>query len=140
MGDWVISIDPGREKCGVALVGPTQGVKLQKVVPTDELVSVVEEIATANNVFTIVIGDRTSHLSAINKLNTLLVNGKALTITPIDEHRSSDEARGRYWCDHPPKGLAKLIPLGLQVPPIPVDDYVAVILAERYFRKCKNNP
>ncbi|HKM17981.1 MAG TPA: pre-16S rRNA-processing nuclease YqgF, partial [Limnochordia bacterium] len=33
---------------------------------------------------------------------------------------------------HPPRGWRRLLPVSLQTPPVPIDDYVAVILAQRY--------
>ena len=52
-------------------------------------------------------------------------------VTTVSEELTSRLARERYWEDNPPRGLARLIPLGLRVPPRPVDDYAAVIIAER---------
>jgi len=52
-------------------------------------------------------------------------------VTMVSEELTSRLARERYWEDNPPRGLARLIPLGLRVPPRPVDDYAALIIAER---------
>jgi hypothetical protein len=35
---------------------------------------------------------------------------------------------------YPPKGLTRLIPKSLRVPPRPVDDIVAILLIERYLK------
>ena len=53
-------------------------------------------------------------------------------IMMVDERNSSLEARDRYWEMYPPKGLKKLIPQGMRLPPRPVDDIVAILLIERY--------
>ena len=53
-------------------------------------------------------------------------------ITVVEEAHSTEEARTLYWQENPPKGLKKLIPLGLLVPPIPLDAYAAVILVRRF--------
>ena len=50
----------------------------------------------------------------------------------VDEYNTTQLAKGEYWKANPPRGLKKLIPITMQVPPVPVDDYVAVILARRY--------
>ena len=64
----------------------------------------------------------------------LLVSGRSWE--QIDEMCLADvELLFDYWREHPPRGLMRLIPVTMQVPPVPVDDYVAVILAERYFDK-----
>jgi hypothetical protein len=52
----------------------------------------------------------------------------------VDEHLSSVEARSRYLDDHKPRGIARLIPKGMRTPPEPIDDYAAVVLAERYLK------
>jgi len=80
-----------------------------------------------------VLGDRTSSGKAKEVLSELLIEDKKLEILSVDEHHSTELARRYYWRKHPPRGLRRLIPLTMQVPPVPVDDYVAVILAERYF-------
>lgn len=133
MPDVVIAVDPGRDKCGVAVVERGGRVLDKKVIETARLAEVVEALARSRGITTVVLGDRTSHHAAARRLAAITVDGGQLIIALVDEHRSSDEARGRYWRDNPPRGLARLVPLGLQTPAAPVDDYVAVILAERYF-------
>ena len=50
----------------------------------------------------------------------------------VDEYRTTDDARRVYWKAHPPTGWRRFLPTGMQVPPVPVDDFVAVLLAQRY--------
>ncbi|MDR3591821.1 MAG: pre-16S rRNA-processing nuclease YqgF [Negativicutes bacterium] len=135
MIDTVIAIDPGREKCGVAVVGKRDGLLWKQVIATPRLATVVEELARTREICTVVIGDRTAHQSAVKALAEVRINDRPLSVHPVDEHRSSDEARGRYWLDNPPRGVMRLVPVTMRTPPVPVDDYVAVILAERYFRQ-----
>ena len=35
---------------------------------------------------------------------------------------------------NPPRGWRRLLPVSMQMPPEPYDDYVAVILAQRFLR------
>ncbi len=133
MLELIIAIDPGREKCGIAVVHKHDGALSKNVINTAELANIVQELATSHNINTVVIGDRTASRSAQKTLSQISANGQPLTIIPVDEHHSTDNARQRYWRDNPPRGFKRLIPVTMQVPPIPVDDYVAVILAERYF-------
>lgn len=135
MEEMVIAVDPGREKCGIAIVHSTQGARYQKVIETLALTEKIANLAIAYSVYTVVLGNKTSSRAALEALNTIIINGHKLNIVTVDEHLSTDEARKRYWQANPPKGLKRLIPVTLQVPPVPVDDYVAVILAERYFKK-----
>jgi hypothetical protein len=52
----------------------------------------------------------------------------------VSEENSTLEAQERYWKDNKPKGLWRLVPTTLRVPPGPVDDYAAIILGERYLK------
>ena len=129
----IIAIDPGREKCGLAVVDRQLGVREKKIIATHDLETAVKQLTENYATYTIIIGDRTHSRALQKELQAVQVQGNTLTVIPVNEHRSSDEARTRYWQEHPPKGLKKLIPVTLQSPPVPIDDYVAVILAERYY-------
>lgn len=133
MADCVIAVDPGREKCGVAVMSRTDGALWQGVIATKQLTEEVRQLALRYKLTTLVLGDRTSSGKAKEMLSELLIEDKKLEILSVDEHHSTELARRYYWREHPPRGLKRLIPLTMQVPPVPVDDYVAVILAERYF-------
>lgn len=135
MEQMIIAVDPGREKCGVAVVQPNKGVLLQDVITTGRLTIVVTNLLAEYKTQKVVIGDGTSSQEAKEKLEQIIINGEKIEVVLVDEHHSTDQARKRYWEEHPPKGFMKLIPVTMQVPPRPVDDYVAVILAERYFDK-----
>ena len=74
-------------------------------------------------------GDLTTSQAWYEKLSNNLVG---VPITMVDEKNSTLEARDRYWQMYPPKGLGKLIPQNLRVPPRPIDDIVAILLIERY--------
>jgi hypothetical protein len=49
----------------------------------------------------------------------------------VDERETTLQARERYWEHNPRRGWRRLLPSSLQTPPEPVDDFVALILAER---------
>ena len=59
------------------------------------------------------------------------------TVYEVDETRSTEEARDLYWELFPPKGWRKLIPLGLQVPPEPLDGLAAVVQVRRFLQQQK---
>lgn len=132
--DMVVAVDPGREKCGVAAVHCRRGVEERLIVATRDLPVSVARLLARYHSRTVVIGDRTTSRDAQGTLRAALAD-QSVQIIPVDEHRSTDEARARYWQENPPRGLKRLIPVTMLAPPRPVDDYVAVILAERFFRK-----
>ncbi len=129
----VVAIDPGREKCGLAVVHKEQGIICKTIIATPRLAAAAANLVATYKLTTVVIGSSTTSVTARAELDAIRVNGHKLTLIPINEYRSTDEARKRYWRDNPPRGLKRLLPTTLQVPPVPVDDYAAVILAERYF-------
>ena len=50
----------------------------------------------------------------------------------IDETATTLEARQYFFRDHPPRGLARLLPAGMRSPPRPIDDYAAYVIGLRY--------
>ncbi|VBB09290.1 Hypothetical protein LUCI_4580 [Lucifera butyrica] len=137
MEDLVVAVDPGRAKCGVAVVHRTQGALRRQVVETAALATAVTALAHEYETVTVILGDRTYSAETARTLAGLTVQGEALRVRRVDEHHTSEMARSRYWRENPPRGWKRLIPVTMQVPPVPIDDYVAVILAERYF--CSNS-
>ena len=57
-----------------------------------------------------------------------------LELVVVDEYRTTELAKGEYWKAHPPTGWRRLLPVTMQVPPVPVDDFVAVLLGRRYIQ------
>lgn len=125
----VLAIDPGTLKCGVAVVKGAEGHILHRsVVATGELASEVARLSQEHPPSTILVGSGTSSASAIEAVEKLNI----APIKLVDEVMTSIAARKRYFKENPPRGLRRLLPTSLQTPPVPYDDYVAVILAERY--------
>ena len=52
--------------------------------------------------------------------------------TLVPERDSTLRARDRYFRDQPTPWWQRLLPRGMRVPPRPVDDYAAVVLAEEF--------
>lgn len=129
---YILAIDPGREKNGVAVVSDQQEVVCQAIVETGQLLAYIEELLTVQQIKVIVVGNRTGSKTLINKLKVAGILAKVSAIIAINEDYSTEEGRRRYWREHPPRGWRRLLPLTLQTPPRPIDDYVAIILAERY--------
>lgn len=123
----VIAIDPGRDKCGVAVL-LADGAFRQAVIATEMLGEWVKIAHEKNPDAPIIIGNGTTSRERCDAIY------HACRVTPIvvEEYKTTEMARRRYWQENPPRGLRKLLPTSMQVPPVPVDGYVAVILAERY--------
>lgn len=130
----VLAVDPGRDKCGVAVVEREGLVLHKRVILRSQLTDVASELVKQYPVTRIVVGNGTTSKEVMVLLGNLIIHGRDLSVIKVDEYRSTDEARAYYWVENPPKGWKKLIPVSMQVPPVPVDDYVAVILAKRYLK------
>lgn len=101
------------------------------VVPIENLQNTVFALHQEFQLRLIVVGDRTCSRIIREMLAPL-----KLKVETVDEDKSSMEGRYRYLAENT-KGLARIIPIGLRTPKQPFDDYVAVVIAERYL---KNNP
>lgn len=123
----VLAIDPGSDKCGLAVLDPRGGTLAREIVPTAVLEETVRRWVREHSPARLVMGAGTTSRKARTCLEKL---GLPLELVP--EGHTTERARKRYFQEHPPKGWRRLIPLGLQVPPVPVDDYAAVMIAEDY--------
>lgn len=130
----IIAIDPGREKCGWAILSERGEVLCHAVAARDQLVQLLQEKQQAFAIKMIVLGNGTGSAALKQELKSALPE---LTIELIDEYKTTEQARGRYWQENPPTGWRRLFPIGLQVPPEPVDDYVAILLGEKYLKESK---
>jgi len=132
--DNVIAIDPGTEKGGLAVVGKHGEIRLQEIVPVPRLLGRVAALAREYGPAVIVVGDRTGAVRFMELIELGGVADLVVGVETVDEHLTSQEARKRYLEERRSKKPwpYRIIPLGMQVPDQPYDDYVAVILAERY--------
>ncbi|HEY9646375.1 MAG TPA: pre-16S rRNA-processing nuclease YqgF [Chroococcidiopsis sp.] len=128
----ILGFDPGRQKCGLAVIGADRQPLYHQVVPSSEAIATIQSLCAQYPVSTVVMGDQTSAREWKQALDALDHPTPLPPVVMIDERYSSLEARDRYWQLYPPKGLERLIPQGMRTPPRPIDDIVAIILVERY--------
>lgn len=124
-----LGVDPGRSKTGLALVdGAGKIVKLHIAESQNIDNEIVEFIKNSCPVH-IVLGNGTNSRNVGESVKRGLPD---VMVAVVEEAHSTEEARALYWQENPPKGLKKLIPLGMLVPPVPLDAYAAVILVRRF--------
>lgn len=126
----VLGIDPGRDKLGLAVVEASK-VLVRRVAPRAEYLHLVQDWVQRFAVEHIVIGDGTGSGQVAKEIRAALPQ---LPLATVDERFTSEEARRLYWVENPPRGWRRLLPVSMQMPPEPYDDYVAVILAQRFLR------
>lgn len=128
----ILGFDPGRDKCGIAIINSQQEVLYHQVVESAQAISTLNGLIQEYNPEVLVMGNQTTSKNWQQKLVTNL--NMTIPMVMVDERNSTVEARTRYWQMYPPQGFTRLIPLGLRIPPRPVDDIVAILLIERYRR------
>jgi RNase H-fold protein (predicted Holliday junction resolvase) len=129
----ILGFDPGKDKCGIAVMGRDKNVCYHQVVLSDEAISTIQSLCEQFPIELLVLGDQTTSKSWKQKLTQSL--SPEIPIVRVDERFSSLEAKDRYWKMYPPTGLSRLIPQGMRTPPRSVDDIVAIVLIERYLNK-----
>ncbi|MCW6048527.1 pre-16S rRNA-processing nuclease YqgF [Microcoleus sp. A2-C5] len=129
----ILGFDPGKDKCGIAVMGRDKKVCYHQVVQSESAISTIQSLCEQFAIELLVLGDQTTSKSWKQKLTQSL--SPEIQIIRVDERFSSLEAKDRYWEMYPPTGLSRLIPQGMRTPPRPVDDIVAIVLIERYLNK-----
>jgi RNase H-fold protein (predicted Holliday junction resolvase) len=125
-----LGFDPGRDKCGMAVVENNRCLHYHEVILSDEVTEKLNSLCQQFPIEQLIMGNQTTAKQWKAQLEKILP--RPIPITMVDERNSSIEARDRYWEMYPPQGLTRLIPQGLRVPPRPIDDIVAILLIERY--------
>ena len=128
----ILGFDPGRDKCGLAVMGQDLQVPYHQVVLASDAIATIHLLLQKFPISIVVVGDRTTSKQWQKQLQEVLP--ATMTISMVDEHNTTLEARERYWQMYPPKGFTKLLPQGFREPPRPVDDIVAILLVERYLQ------
>ena len=128
----ILGIDPGRDKCGVAVLNSAGEILFEKVIATEEFSIAVEKLSAQFDLKIAILGNGTTHKAAEKILENFL------PVKVVDEKHTTEEARKLYWKKNPPTGWRKILPVSMQVPPEPVDGIVAEILAKRFLEDEKN--
>lgn len=134
----LIGIDPGTEKCGIALVDGEGRCIWRGVVASDRFPAEVERLARHYGRCRVVIGDGTGAGEFVERFVKSGLTDKLGPPVLVDERYSTEEARRLYLLEHR-RGWRRFVPLGLQTPDQPVDDYVAEVLARRYLKQWRGS-
>lgn len=124
-----LGIDPGRSKTGLALVNEACKIVKLHIAESQNIDNEIVEFIKNSCPVHIVLGNGTNSRNIGESVKRVLPD---VMVAVVEEAHSTEEARALYWQENPPKGLKKLIPLGMLVPPVPLDAYAAVILVRRF--------
>ena len=126
----VLGLDPGTRKCGYALVAaPGERPLMLGIAPLEALRQRLHELLATHPVAIAAIG-RGTNAAAVAEIARAL----GLRVELVDERETTLLARSRYFDDHPPRGWRRFVPRGMLLPSRPIDDYAALLIAERYLK------
>jgi RNase H-fold protein (predicted Holliday junction resolvase) len=124
----VLGVDPGTRKIGFAVVDTAGGrAPALGIIPVEALSERLREILVKTPVDVAAVGRGTNVTAIADAVRAL-----GLRVELVDERETSLLARGRFFSDHPPRGWRRLIPRGMLLPERPIDDYAALLIAERF--------
>ena len=127
----VLAIDPGRVKCGVAVVAQDGAILFRAIVGVDDLIVQTTDLIGLYHPLAVICSDGTG---AKPILQALQVATLSIPVQSVNEAHTSEQARARFVRENRPPFLQRLLPLSLRTPWLPYDDYVAILLAERYWQ------
>ncbi len=127
----ILGIDPGTRKCGFAVLATPQSPPVELgIVALGELASTVQGLAARFPLRAVALGGGT-HTGPV----AAIVRELGLPVEIVDERETTLLARRRYFAAHPPRGWRRLVPQGMLLPPVPIDDFAALLIAERLLER-----
>ena len=124
-----LGIDPGRSKTGLALVDAAGSILALHIAHTEHIEVELSAFAGKEQLAGIIMGDGTNSKAIGQAVSKVFA---AVPLALVGEAHSTEEARSLYWQVNPPRGLRKLVPLGMLVPSEPLDAYAAVVQVKRW--------
>lgn len=132
-----IAIDPGREKCGVAVMDGEGGVAEKAIIPRSRVGEKIKELLERHpGVDEFAVGGGTG---GGELLELLKKNFPGLRATAVEEKNTTLLARDRYFLEHPEKRYLRVFPLSLFLRQPEVDAHAAVVIGERYLKGGKES-
>ena len=126
----ILGLDPGTRKCGFAVVTGVDAPPLSLgIVPIETLAERLAEVLAATPVALAAIGRGTNAMAVADVVRAL-----GVPVELVDERETSLLARARFFRDHPPRGWRRIVPRGMLLPDRPIDDYAALLIAERFLK------
>lgn len=126
----ILSIDPGTEKTGLAVVRKDGSLVFKKIIKTSELENEIKKTVKLYKIEQFIMGNGTHHESLKRRVEEILLKiNIEIPIILVNEKYTTEIGEQWYKKYNPPKGWRKIIPSGLRTIEEPVDDYVAWVIA-----------
>ena len=129
-----IAIDPGRSKCGLAVVQADGAALELQLLRPENLLLQVQECLQRYPDSQILLGNGTDSVAA----QKLLVPITSLLIL-VDERNTTLEANTLYWQNNKAGFWQKLLPVSWRSIPQPLDAYAAWAIALRFLKSSEKN-
>ena len=130
-----LGIDPGKDKCGIALLRDDLTPVILEIIETKELDSYLEGLYHKYEIELIILGNGTYS----EKIKKIVDKKNFPSIVLVDEKSSTFQAEKRYRENNPLKGYKKILnKIARWRPASDVDDYADLILAEKNKKNRKN--
>jgi len=127
-----LGVDPGSSKTGLALVDAEGKICALHIARMENFAAELINFCSTKELSAVILGNGTHSKNIAQEIEQLLAG---LPLYLVEEAYSTEAARKLYWQINPPKGLKKLVPLGLLVPEEPLDAYAAVVQVRRWLGK-----
>ncbi len=114
-------------KAGYALLSTDGTVCARGIEPIEALFSSMAAVLEQHRVEVLAIGAGTNATRITASLAPL-----GLPVYLVDERETTLHARRLYYAENPARGIQRFLPEGLRLPPRPIDDYAAEIIARRW--------
>lgn len=135
MNGRILGIDPGTRKAGFAVLSGDAATVFDLGIETVEaLLERAKVLVSEHEIAAVALGTGTNAEALGAQLRSL-----GIPVHLVDERETTLRARALYFADHPPRGWRRLIPLSFQLPPRPIDDYAAVLIARRHLEDRSNS-
>ena len=126
----LISIDPGKYKCGLVLAEITEKIVYEAIILESNLLAdYVRNVDTVEDISRIIIGNGTNSREIRKKL--FFFEKEIIT---FEEKNTTYRAKARYFDLFPIKGLKNLIPREVYILNKNLDAISALIILEDYFQ------
>ncbi|MEJ6951238.1 pre-16S rRNA-processing nuclease YqgF [Natronospora cellulosivora (SeqCode)] len=126
----VLAIDPGRDKCGLAIINQKKDVLYKNIIKTELISSYLKDLNNKHNIDIVILGNGTYSRKISQEVNSHMDCPFRL----IDEAYTTIEAERRYREENY-RGWCRFFNFIKWKPSRSVDDYVAIILAERFLEE-----
>jgi len=128
----ILGIDPGTAKVGYALLEDDGEIVALGIEPLRDFEAHLVTLSERHDIESVAIG-RGTNAGVLSEFAAAL----GVPVHLVDETETTLRARALYFEENPPRGWRRLIPIGLQLPPRPIDDYAAVLIARRFLHRGK---